>query len=97
MSDWNAYLWVAAGVLVAVIFPILSAYIKREFPPTAGPGFPPWLTRYLLLGVFCLVTAVIALAIYRNANPGTQLVWFNAFLIGFGWEPAVEKCLRPTA
>ena len=32
MSDIGAYLWIVLGVIVAVILPLLAAYIKKEFP-----------------------------------------------------------------
>jgi len=97
MSDWMAYLYVVVGVISAVVLPFLAEMVRKEFPPTAGPGIPPWVRRYGLLAIFSLVTALIALAIWRSQNPTGELNWFTAVLIGFGWESAVEKFLRPKA
>lgn len=97
MNDLWAYLFVAAGVAAAVLLPFLAEKVRKEFPPTAGIGIPLWAKRFLLLFAFSLVTALVALAIWRAQNPGGELHWFTAFLIGFGWESAVEKFLRPKA
>jgi hypothetical protein len=95
MSDLVAYVWVVAGVIVAVVLPVLAAYIRKEFPPTAAIGMPPWLKRYLLLFVFSVIVALVSLAIWRGQNPDGHLHWFTAFTIGFGWESALEKFLHP--
>jgi hypothetical protein len=95
MSDLTAYLFVVLGVFVAVLLPVLSAYIRKEFPATGAIGLPPWLKRYLLLFVFSLVVGLVSLAIWKSLNPQGELHWFTALLIGFGWESALEKFLHP--
>ena len=94
MSDLAAYMWVVLGVIVAVILPVLAAYIKKQFP-TLETGLPPWLKRYLALLIFSMIVALVSLAIWKGQNPTAQLSWFTAFLIGFGWESAIEKFLGP--
>ncbi|MCA0250481.1 MAG: hypothetical protein LCH93_28030 [Proteobacteria bacterium] len=96
MSDWVAYWAISGGVLVGVLHPVLLGFIRKQFPPTAGSGFPPWAKKYGGLFVFCLVTALIVLAVWKNANPDARLEWFTAFLLGYGWEAFVEKWLRGT-
>lgn len=100
MSDPIAYLWIFVGVVVAVVLPVLWAYISKEFAVLEGfrarAAFPPWLKRYILLFVFSAIVALASFAIWRSANPTGQLSWFTAFLVGFGWESALEKFLRPT-
>jgi hypothetical protein len=94
MSDINAYLWIGLGVFVGVIYPVLLGFIKKEFPAgVAGGGMPPWLKRYGGLFLFCLLTALIVLAVWKSNNPDAQLDWVKAFLLGFGWESIVEKSL----
>lgn len=90
-----AYLWITAGVIVAVIFPVLRALVTREFGTTQGDGLPPWAKRYLILFGFSLVTALICLAIWDAQNTTGTLAWYTAFLLGFGWESTVEKFFRP--
>jgi hypothetical protein len=98
MTDSNSFVWVALGVLVAVVLPVLAAYIRKEFPPIAETKLiPPWLMRYVVLFVFCLIVAIAALALWKNQHPSGTLTWSTAFLIGFGWESAVEKFFRPTS
>ncbi len=89
------YLCVVAGVIAAVLLPFLAELVRREFPPTAGPLIPPWVRSFCLLAIFSMLTALIALAIWRSQNPTGDLQWYTAVLIGFGWESAVEKFLRP--
>jgi hypothetical protein len=95
MSDFTAYWFVVLGVIVAVLLPVLSALIRKEFPSTAAVGIPPWLKRYALLFFFSLVVGLLSLAIWKSQNPQGELHWFTALLIGFAWESALEKFLRP--
>jgi hypothetical protein len=95
MSDFTAYFYVVCGVVVAVILPVLMAYVRKEFPPIAGVTIPPWLKRYAALLVFSAIVSVVSLAIWRSQNPAGELHWFTAFLLGFGWESALEKFAHP--
>jgi len=97
MSDLSAYIWIAGGVFVGVVYPVLLGIVRKQFPTTTAGGMPAWMKRYGILFVFCLITALIVLAIYKNGNPGVQLDWVKAFLLGFGWESIVEKSLKPPA
>lgn len=92
MTDFQAYLWMSLGVLVAVIFPILRAAVAPK-PLAKAIGLPPWVKKYGLLLLFCAVTGVILLAAYLAAKPNAldDLKWFTAFLFGFSWESAIEK------
>lgn len=90
MTDWSPFLWVACGVIVAVIFPVLSGFVRHEFG-TAAAGLPPWMKKYGALLLFSLITAVICLAVWRSTHPQDTLPWYTAFLLGFGWESAIEK------
>jgi hypothetical protein len=94
LSDLGAYMWVVLGVIVAVILPVLAAYIKKQFPTTKA-DLPPWLKRYGALLIFSMIVALVSLAIWKGQNPTTHPTWFTAFLIGFGWESAIEKFLNP--
>src|SRR5262249_39936829 len=95
MGDLVAYLFVVLGVFVAVILPVVTAFVRKEFPPVADVTVPPWLRRYGALLLLSLIAGIVSLAIYRNANPAGELSWFNAFLLGFGWESLIEKVGRP--
>ena len=94
MNDSAAFFWVALGVLIAVILPVLSGFILKEFGPTAAVGLPPWVKKYGALLLFSLITALPAFAFYRSTNPDVVLTWYTAFLIGFGWESALEKLTK---
>ena len=90
MSDMEAFLLVSVGVLVAVIFPVVRGFIKKEFPPTAG-AMPPWVRKYGGLFIFSLITALIVFAIFKSQTPEGELTWYAAFLLGFAWEATIEK------
>ncbi|MEA2523177.1 MAG: hypothetical protein QOF73_404 [Thermomicrobiales bacterium] len=90
MNDAGAFVGIALGVLVAVLYPILRGYIKKEFVALAGPGLPPWVKKYAALFFFCLITAFIALAVIRSSSDAKIAFW-QAVMIGLGWEAVVEK------
>jgi hypothetical protein len=69
--------------------------VRKEFHGVAGVTIPPWLWTYLKLLVFSVIAALACLAIWRASNPTTELHWFTAFLIGFGFESTLEKLFRP--
>jgi hypothetical protein len=91
MSDAAAFVGLAIGVVVAVAYPVLRGFIRKEFPPVAGTRMPPWVRRYGGLLLFSLVTAFVLLAIYRSTNPTTELGFWPAVVMGFGWEAIIEK------
>ena len=90
INDWGSFGWVALGAIVAVIFPVLSGFIHKDFS-TASIGLPPLVKKYGALLLFSVITAVICLAIWRSTHQNDTLRWFTAFLLGFGWESAIEK------
>ena len=94
--DLGVFLWTVAGVLAAVLFPILAAAVKREFPArVVGSGMPPWVRKYAILFIYAALASLAGLAIWISQNPDEKIPWFTAFLIGFGAEAAIEKFLNP--
>jgi len=98
MSEIEVFSSIAIGVFIAVAYPPLFRYVRKEFPPTAGL-LSPWvkeiLKKYGALFVFSLLTALIVLALYRNANPDAKITFWAGLAMGFGWEASVEKILFP--
>ncbi|MBC8164375.1 MAG: hypothetical protein H7Y20_00735 [Bryobacteraceae bacterium] len=94
--DLGILLWTVGGVVAAVVLPILAATVRRDFPAQIVPGMPPWLRKYLTLLVFSVIAAVVSLAAWMAAapDPKPEIAWYTAFLIGFGWEAAIEKLTR---
>ena len=93
----NALLCTALGVGIAVVLPVLTAMIRKDFPRPIAPGIPPWAWRYMRLFVFSLLVAFICLAWWTSTHPGKDLEWQTAFLLGFAWEAALEKAMQPPA
>lgn len=93
MSDFAAYFYIGLGVLVAVLYPVIVGAWKRQFGITKG--VPPWLIKYAVLLVFCAFTAFIVLVVYRASHPDTELHFYTAVMLGFGWESSVEKISDP--
>lgn len=91
MNELGPFGWVASGIVVAVIFPVLSGFVRNEFKPTAAVDPPSWVKKYGALLLFSLVTALICLAVWRSTYPSDTLPWFTMFLFAFGWESAIEK------
>jgi hypothetical protein len=90
--DFLVFVWAVLGVLAAVLFPVLAAAVKRDFPPAvAEGGMPPWARKYLTLFVYAVVSAIIVLMIYMSLNPDKEIDAVTAFLLGFGAEATIEK------
>lgn len=89
--DVGLFLWVAIGVVVSVVLPVLTGIIRRDFPATQAVGMPPWVGTYGRLLVFSLLTALVVVAAFRATSPSVDVPWFTAFLLGYGWEATVEK------
>ena len=86
-ADVHAFLWMAGGVLVAVVWPVLAHYIKEAFGTT---GAIINVKKYVLLLVFSALTAVLLLAIWHMKSTAPPQ-WHEAFLLGFSWESTIEK------
>jgi hypothetical protein len=94
----EAFLGIALGVLIAVVYPVVWGYIKGQFGPVAAPGLPPWVKKYGALLVFCLASALIVLAVFKAAKPDAQVSFWAALVMGFGYEAIVEKVIaKPLA
>ena len=89
--DLVTYVWVVVGIIISVVLPVLSGLVRKEFPPTAGVGLPPWVRKYTILLLFAAVTGVIVLAGYGEANPDARLSTEGAIILGFSWEAFLEK------
>ncbi len=95
MTDWNAFVWIAAGVIVAVVLPVLKGFIKGAFPPGKSEAIlPPWVLKYGGLLIFGGLTALIVLAVTKSQHPNLELRWYSAFLLGFSSEAFLEKLIQ---
>jgi hypothetical protein len=98
MTDLQAYGLVCLGIITAVVFPVLASAVRKYFPKGQSiAGLPDWFAKYLLLGVFGLVTGVAVFAIFKQAHPGPVTTWYGPYLAGFGWESTLDAFFRPRA
>ncbi|MEV6236617.1 hypothetical protein [Lentzea sp. NPDC051838] len=100
MSTLELIAAVALGVAIAVVYPTLYRYVRKQFPAEAdGALLPTWMTaalkKYGALFIFSLVTAVVLIGIYRTANPDTTIGFWEAVVLGFGFEASLEKFIFP--
>jgi uncharacterized BrkB/YihY/UPF0761 family membrane protein len=95
MNDLITFLLIAAGVAISVVYPAIWGKVRKAFPEVAGASLwrRPWVQKYTLLLVFSLITAFIAFAIYRSANPHAKITWYAAVILGIGWEAIIEKAV----
>lgn len=87
LVDWLA---MSSGVLIAVIFPALSSFVKSAFGATTTAGAID-LKKYGALFAFCAITAILVLAVYRQTDADGELTFFAALLGGYAWEATIEK------
>jgi hypothetical protein len=81
------YLWVAAGVGISVLLPVIRALLPR--PPMQLRGLPNWerVRPYVATGLFSLVVALLVVAVM-----GSQLdTWSKALVAGYLWDSTLQK------
>lgn len=83
------WLWMCLGVVISILLPVLAAAVRSQFgSSTAGIVD---LKKYLLLGAFSGLTAILLLAVYRQAKPDESITVYAALLAGYGWQATLEK------
>ena len=94
----DIFLSATAGVLVSVLLPPLSIYVRALFPqrqtPAAGlAAVPSWIAAlkpYALLGLFSLITALMVLA----ALGDKVATWREAIIAGYAWDSTLQKLAK---
>jgi len=99
-SSFVLYLYVALGVAVSVILPIIRQYIPR--PEFRGGGGPPTFLEslggkllelweksrpYVFTAIFSLIVAIIVIAFLGD----TIKTWQQAFLAGYTADSTFQK------
>ena len=82
------WLVICAGVLVSVVLPPVTAYVRSVFQPTAASID---VKKYAALLLFSALTAALLLAFFRAARPDDEVAWYAALLAGYTWEATIEK------
>jgi hypothetical protein len=89
-------LWVIAGVLAAVLLPVLGEAVREGTGAASSlVAMPGWLRKALIFAAFGIVAGIASLAVWmsQQPDPPPEIKWQTAFLVGFGYEAALEKFL----
>jgi len=83
----NIYLWVAAGIAISVILPLIRSLLPKQ--PPALSGTDKWLTirPYVATGVFSLIVALLIVA----AMGDLLNTWATALIAGYTWDSTLQK------
>lgn len=84
------FLWMALGVAFAVVFPWLRSIVTELFGVATADRGQNY-RKAAVLVAFSAITGIIVLAVYRQAQPDQDILWYTALLAGFGWESTFEK------
>ncbi len=95
----HLYFSLAGGVATSILLPVLVRSVQAEFraavPATrGGSALPrilaaawPYMRKYLILGVFSLLTGVLLAAAVGDAIS----TWQAAFVTGYAWDSTIQK------
>lgn len=92
--DLVAFLWIALGVAISVVLPVLGAFIRQAFKPTASV-IPYSVKKWGALFLFSSITGILLLAFYRSSHPDS-IPWFAALIAGYTWDSTVQKITGAT-
>ena len=80
-----------------MVYPTVYGLVRKHFPQEAR-AMPSWLKsalkKYGILFFFCIITAIVVVAVYRQSSEANLPFW-KAILLGFGFEATVEKLFFP--
>ena len=83
------YWFVVVGIVISVVLPILRGLLPKT-REMAGE-VPAW-KRYLAVGAFSLLTAIIVLAFAKDQPEKWK--WYDAVLAGFAWDSLLQKAVN---
>ena len=83
------YCFCVIGILISIVLPILRQFLPK--PIAATLGVAAW-KRYVLTGIFSLLTAVILVAFGKGS--ASSWFWYDAVLIGYAWDSTLQKVVN---
>ena len=105
-ADLTLYLYVALGVVVSVLLPVIRQYLPR--PEFRGGGGPPTFMErlgekisdfweksrpYVVTAIFSLIVALVIVAFLGD----TIKTWQSAFLAGYTADSTLQKITTSSA
>lgn len=89
LSGFETYLFVALGVVLSILIPLLRPLIPISFGPRADPAeWWPYARPFLIIGVFSLLVAVLIVAFSKETIDDK---WGLAVLAGYAWDSTLQK------
>lgn len=96
LGDVAAIIFIAIGVAISVVYPLVYNKVRGILPKTAG-FLPDPVKKFMVASVWVALLAILsAVALYafaKNADANLSLTWYGALVIGFGWEAGLEKLI----
>lgn len=83
------YAYCVAGILVSIVLPLLRRLLPK--PAALTLDLSPW-KRYLGIGLFSLITAVIVIAFGKSSV--ASWLWYDALLAGYAWDSTLQKVVN---
>ena len=86
MAFLELYLFTALGIAISIMLPILRRLLPKG-APAGVEGVWDKMKRYVLVGVFSLLTALLIVAFVGDALQD----WRVAILAGYAWDSTLQK------
>jgi hypothetical protein len=77
------------GILISIVLPIVRQLLP--VPRLFASDVPAW-KRYVAVGIFSLITAVVVVAFGKGSVSGW--LWYDALLAGYAWDSTLQKVVN---
>lgn len=95
MSGTETYLWVALGIVLSIVIPILRPLLPTPLTPGAearSGRLWEYARPFLIVGAFSLLVAILIVAFAKESIDDK---WGLAVLAGYAWDSTLQKLTRP--
>ena len=94
LSGMETYLWVALGIALSVLIPIVKAALPVATPRAEPVDVWPFVRKYGVIGIFSLLVAILIVAFSKEAIDDK---WGLAVIAGYAWDSTLQKISGPPA